>query len=281
MAISIKSAADIEGMRLAGKLAAEVLDFITPFVKAGTATDELDRLCHAYMVDVQASIPACLHYCPPGHTPFPKAICISVNDVACHGIPDGRRLVDGDLVNLDVTVIKDGYHGDTSRMFHIGETSPQARRLDKIAFECMWLAISTIKPGSHLGDIGYAIQHYAEYAGYSVVREICGHGIGKYFHEAPFVRHYGQLGAGAKLAAGMIFTVAPIINAGGREIQKAEDGWAIKTRDGSLSAQWEHTVLVTETRCEILTVSKGMPMPPRSIRVDSPAAIAPAVAEDA
>jgi len=267
MASTLKSAEDIVGMRIAGKLAAEVLDFIAPHVKAGITTGEIDRLCHEYMVSVQGTIPAPLNYCPPGYTPYPKAICTSVNDVVCHGIPGDKVLKNGDVINLDVTVIKNRYHGDTSRMFFIGEPSILAKRLNEITFECMWLGISKIKPGAHLGDIGFAIQQHAEKAGYSVVREFCGHGIGTVFHEEPQVLHYGRPGTLEQLAAGMVFTVEPMINAGRREIREMGDGWTIKTKDRSLSAQWEHTVLVTPTGYEVLTVSPGMPLPPEGIPV--------------
>ncbi|WP_044530408.1 type I methionyl aminopeptidase [Herbaspirillum sp. B65] len=264
--ITIKTAEDIEGMRVAGRLAAEVLDYITPFVKPGVSTGEIDRLCHEYMTNVQGSIPAPLNYCPPGYTPYPKAICTSLNDVICHGIPGDKVMKNGDVLNIDVTIIKNGYHGDTSRMFYLGETSILARRLTEITYECMWLGISKIKPGAHLGDIGHVIQQHAEKAGYSVVREFCGHGIGKVFHEEPQVLHYGRPGTLEKLEAGMIFTVEPMINAGRREIREMGDGWTIKTKDRSLSAQWEHTVLVTETGFEVLTVSPGMPAPPAFIQ---------------
>jgi methionyl aminopeptidase len=266
MGITIKNEEDIKGMRVAGRLAAEVLDFITPHVKPGVTTGELDRLCHEYMSEVQHTIPAPLNYCPPGYTPYPKAICTSVNDVVCHGIPGDKVLKNGDVVNLDITVIKDGYHGDTSRMFFVGEPSILAKRLTEITFECMWLGIAKIKPGAYLGDIGHVIQQHAEKAGYSVVREFCGHGIGKVFHEEPQVLHYGRPGTLERLQAGMIFTVEPMINAGRREIREMGDGWTIKTKDRSLSAQWEHTVLVTETGFEVLTVSPGMPAPPAFIQ---------------
>jgi methionyl aminopeptidase len=264
--ISIKTPEDIQGMRIAGRLAAEVLDFITPHVKPGVTTETLDRLCHDYMRDVQDSIPAPLNYCPPGYTPYPKSICTSINDVVCHGIPGDKVLKNGDVVNIDITVIKDGYHGDTSRMFFVGEPTIQGKRLADITYECMWLGIAQIKPGAHLGDIGHAIQQHAEKAGYSVVREFCGHGIGKVFHEEPQVLHYGRPGTLDKLAAGMIFTVEPMINAGRREVREMGDGWTIRTKDRSLSAQWEHTVLVTETGFEVLTVSTGMPAPPSFIQ---------------
>ena len=263
--ISIKNAADIKAMRVAGQLASEVLDFITPHVKVGVTTEELDRLCHDYMVNVQHTIPAPLNYCPPGYQPYPKSICTSINDVICHGIPSDKVLKNGDIVNLDITVIKDGYHGDTSRMFYIGEPSILARRLTEITFECMWLGISKIKPGAHLGDIGAVIQQHAENAGYSVVREFCGHGIGQKFHEEPQVLHYGRAGTLEKLEAGMIFTVEPMINAGRRELRAMNDGWTIKTKDRSLSAQWEHTVLVTDTGYEVLTISAGTSPPPALI----------------
>ena len=264
--ISIKTAEDIAGMRIAGRLGSEVLDFITPFVKAGTTTGEIDRLCHEYMVNIQGTIPAPLNYCPPGYTPYPKAICTSVNDVICHGIPGDKILKNGDVVNLDITVIKDGYHGDNSRMFLIGEPSILAKRLSDITYECMWLGISVVKPGNHLGDIGHIIQQHAEKSGYSVVREFCGHGIGKVFHEEPQILHYGRPGTLNRLEAGMIFTIEPMINAGRREIKEMGDGWTIKTKDRSLSAQWEHTILVTETGYEVLTLSAGSPPPPAFIK---------------
>lgn len=264
--ISIKTAEDIEGMRIAGKLAAEVLDFIAAHIHPGISTGELDKLCHDYMVDVQQSIPAPLNYCPPGYTPYPKSICTSVNEVVCHGIPGDKVLKSGDVINIDITVIKNGYHGDTSRMFFVGEPSILAKRLAEITYECMWLGISKIRPGGHLGDIGHVIQQHAEGAGFSVVREFCGHGIGKVFHEEPQVLHYGRPGTLAELAPGMIFTVEPMINAGRREIREMGDGWTIKTRDRSLSAQWEHTVLVTETGFEVLTISPAMPAPPAFIK---------------
>ncbi|MDZ4097300.1 MAG: type I methionyl aminopeptidase [Methylophilaceae bacterium] len=262
MAITIKNNTDIEKMRVAGKLASEVLDFITPHVKPGISTGELDQLCHDYMVNMQKTIPAPLNYAPPGHTPYPKSICTSVNHQICHGVPGEKILKNGDIVNLDITVIKDGYHGDTSRMFYVGEPSIQAKRLCEITYDCMWLGIAQIKPGATLGDIGHAIQSYAEKNGYSVVREFCGHGIGKKFHEDPQILHYGRPGAGMKLQAGMIFTVEPMINAGKRDIKQLNDGWTIVTKDHSLSAQWEHTVLVTESGYEVLTVSAGAPAVP-------------------
>ncbi len=265
MSISLKIPEDIEKMRIAGRLASEVLDFITPHVKAGVTTGELDRLCHDYMVNVQGTVPAPLNYCPPGYRPYPKSICTSVNHQVCHGIPGERVLKNGDVVNIDVTVIKDGYHGDTSRMFAIGETSIAARRLSEITFECMWLGIDKVRPGATLGDIGHVIQQYAEKQGFSVVREFCGHGIGKKFHEDPQVLHYGKPGTLDTLKAGMIFTIEPMINAGRRDIRELGDGWTIVTKDHSLSAQWEHTVLVTESGYEVLTTSVGCPAAPALI----------------
>jgi methionyl aminopeptidase len=249
-------------MRVAGRLAAEVLDFITPYVRPGVTTAEIDRLCHDYMVNVQGTIPAPLNYAPPGYRPFPKSICTSVNHQVCHGIPGERVLKNGDIVNIDVTVIKDGYHGDTSRMFYVGEPSIAARRLCEVTYECMWLGIEQVRPGAFLGDIGHAIQTHAEKHGFSVVREFCGHGIGRKFHEEPQVLHYGRPGTLDRLVPGMTFTVEPMINAGRRDIKELADGWTIVTKDHSLSAQWEHTVLVTEHGYEILTVSAGMPPPP-------------------
>jgi methionyl aminopeptidase len=262
MPIVIKTPEDIAAMRVAGRLAAEVLDFITPYVRPGVTTAEIDRLCHDYMVNVQGTIPAPLNYAPPGYRPFPKSICTSVNHQVCHGIPGERVLKNGDIVNIDVTVIKDGYHGDTSRMFYVGEPSIAARRLCEVTYECMWLGIEQVRPGAFLGDIGHAIQTHAEKHGFSVVREFCGHGIGRKFHEEPQVLHYGRPGTLDRLVPGMTFTVEPMINAGRRDIKELADGWTIVTKDHSLSAQWEHTVLVTEHGYEILTVSAGMPPPP-------------------
>jgi methionyl aminopeptidase len=259
MAISIKNQHDIEKMRIAGRLGAEVLDFITPYVVHGVTTDELDKLCHDYMVDVQNTIPAPLNYAPDGHTPYPKSICTSINQQICHGVPSDKMLKNGDIINIDITVIKDGYHGDTSRMFCVGDPSVQAKRLCDITYQAMWLGISKVKPGATLGDIGYAIQTFAEKSGYSVVREFCGHGIGKVFHEEPQVLHYGRPGTGVKLQAGMMFTIEPMINAGKRDIRQMPDGWTIVTKDRSLSAQWEHTLLVTDTGYEVMTLSAGCP----------------------
>jgi len=263
--ISIKSPDEIEKMRIAGKLASEVLDYIQPFVKSGVTTGELDKLCHDYMVNVQKTIPAPLNYAPPGHDPYPRSICTSVNHQVCHGVPGDKTLKQGDIVNIDVTVIKDGYHGDTSRMYFIGEPSIQAKRLAEVTYECMWLGIAAVKPGAYLGDIGHVIQKYAESKGCSVVREFCGHGIGKEFHEEPQVLHYGKPGTGIKLIPGMTFTIEPMINAGKRDIRQLGDGWTIVTKDHSLSAQWEHTILVTENGYEVLTVSAGTPPKPSII----------------
>ena len=261
----VKTPEEIEGMRVAGKLAAEVLDFIAPYVKPGVTTGYLDKLCHEYMVDVQHTIPAPLNYAPPGHRPYPKSVCTSVNHQVCHGVPGDKVLRQGDIVNIDMTVIKDGWHGDTSRMFYAGEPSVQAKRLCDITYESMWKGIDTVRPGATLGDIGFAVQRHAESHGYSVVREFCGHGIGRRFHEEPQILHYGRPGQGPKLVEGMTFTVEPMINAGKRDIRQLADGWTIVTADHSLSAQWEHTVLVTAEGYEILTVSVGMPAPPAFI----------------
>ena len=261
MSISIKNSEDIKKMRIAGKLASEVLDFITPFIKPNITTDEIDEICHNYMVDKQKTIPAPLNYAPPGHTPYPKSICTSINNQICHGIPGPKILKKGDILNIDVTVIKDGFHGDTSRMFFVGEPSIQAKRLCEITYQSMWLGINAVKPGARLGDIGCAIQTFAESNGYSVVREFCGHGIGLVFHEEPQVLHYGEPSTGIKLEPGMIFTIEPMINAGKRDIKMLPDGWTVVTKDRSLSAQWEHTVLVTNTSYEVLTVSKDTPKP--------------------
>ncbi|MDZ7653349.1 MAG: type I methionyl aminopeptidase [Burkholderiaceae bacterium] len=277
MAIVLKSAEEIECMRVAGRLASEVLDFIAPHVKPGITTGELDRLCHQYMVEVQGTTPAPLNYAPPGYRPFPKSICTSVNHQVCHGIPGEKLLKNGDVVNIDVTVIKDGFHGDTSRMFYVGEPSIAARRLCDVTYECMWLGIAQIRPGATLGDIGQAIQTHAEKNGFSVVREFCGHGIGRKFHEEPQILHYGRAGTLDTLIAGMTFTVEPMINAGRREIRELADGWTIVTKDHSLSAQWEHTVLVTPTGYEVLTTSAGAPASAAIVAPSRPvAALAPA-----
>jgi methionyl aminopeptidase len=262
MNIHIKTPVEIEAMRTAGRLASEVLDFVTPHVRPGITTGELDALCHDYMVKVQKTIPAPLNYAPPGYKPYPRSICTSVNHQVCHGIPGPKVLKQGDIVNLDITVIKDGFHGDTSRMFMVGEASIAARRLCEVTYECMWLGIRQVRPGATLGDIGHAIQRHAEAMGFSIVREFCGHGIGRRFHEDPQVLHYGRPGTGERLRAGMIFTIEPMVNAGRREVKELGDGWTIVTRDHSLSAQWEHTVLVTDDGFDVLTVSAGSPPPP-------------------
>jgi len=227
------------------------------------------------MVEVQGTVPAPLNYAPPGYRPYPKSICTSVNHQVCHGIPGERVLKNGDIVNIDVTVIKNGYHGDNSRMYFVGEPSIAARRLCEITFECMWLGIAQIRPGAALGDVGHAIQTHAEKHGYSVVREFCGHGIGRKFHEEPQVLHYGRPGTLDRLVEGMTFTVEPMINAGRREIKELADGWTIVTKDHSLSAQWEHTVLVTARGYEVLTRSAGTPPPPAIVSRPAPA-LAPA-----
>jgi len=262
MAIILHTPEEIEKMRVAGRLAAEVLDYITPHVVAGITTDKLDQLCHDYIVNVQQAIPAPLNYAPDGHTPYPKSICTSINQQICHGIPGEKELKNGDILNIDITVIKDGYHGDTSRMFMVGNVTPQAKRLCEITYQAMWRGIEKVKPGNTLGDVGYAIQSFAERSGYSVVREFCGHGIGKQFHCDPQVLHYGKPGTGVTLKAGMMFTIEPMINAGRRDIKFLSDGWTVVTKDRSLSAQWEHTVLVTEDGFEIMTVSAGTPPRP-------------------
>ncbi len=266
MAIVIKTAEEIAGMRVAGRLASEVLDFVAPHVKPGVTTGELDRLCHDYMTNVQHTVPAPLNYAPPGYRPFPKAICTSVNHQVCHGIPGDKALKNGDVLNIDVTVIKDGFHGDTSRMYFVGEPSIAARRLSDVTYDCMWLGIAQVRPGATIGDIGHAIQVHAEKNGYSVVREFCGHGIGRKFHEEPQILHYGKPGTLEPLTPGMIFTVEPMINAGRREIKELADGWTIVTKDHSLSAQWEHTVLVTESGFEVMTLSAGAPARPAFIQ---------------
>ncbi len=264
MTITYKDASGIAGMRVAGKLASEVLDYLTPFVQAGITTNALDKLAHDYIVDVQGGIPAPLNYKGGGNTPYPKSICTSVNHQVCHGIPSDKVLKKGDIVNIDVTVIKDGWHGDTSRMFMVGEVSIAAKRLCAITYDAMWHGIKMVRPGIHLGDIGYAIQKFAEGQGFSVVREFCGHGIGRVFHEEPQVLHYGRPGTLEKLVEGMTFTIEPMINAGRKEIKDGpeKDGWTIVTQDRSLSAQWEHTVLVTSTGYEVLTLSAGSPDTP-------------------
>ena len=249
MSIHIKSPEEIEKMRIAGRLASDVLEMIAPHVKAGITTDELDKICHDFIVNEQEAIPAPLNY----HG-FPKSICTSVNHQVCHGIPCDKKLKKGDIVNIDITVIKDDYHGDTSKMFYINEPSIKAKRVSEISYDCLKKGIHTVKAGSYLGDIGEVIQTYAEAQGCSVVREYCGHGIGKGFHEDPQVLHYGKAGTGVKLEAGMIFTIEPMINIGKRQVKLLSDNWTVVTKDHSLSAQWEHTILVTDTGYEVLTI---------------------------
>jgi methionyl aminopeptidase len=254
MSFTIKTPEEIDKMRVAGRLAAEVLNMIGPHIQPGITTAELDRICHDYIVNVQKAIPAPLNY-----KGYPKSICTSVNHQVCHGIPGDKVLKKGDIVNVDVTVIKDEYHGDTSRMFFVGEPSVQARRLVQITKECMHKGIELVRPGARLGDIGHVIQRHAESNGFSVVREYCGHGIGRVFHEDPQVLHYGDRGTGMALVPGLTFTIEPMIKAGGPEVKVLPDKWTVVTRDHSLSAQWEHTVLVTDNGVEILTQSPGDP----------------------
>jgi methionyl aminopeptidase len=252
MTITIKNSEEIEKMRVAGRLAAEVLHMIQPHVQAGITTGELDRICHDYIVNEQQAIPAPLNY-----RGFPKSICTSVNYQVCHGIPGERKLKHGDILNIDITVIKDDYHGDTSRMMFVGEPPIIGRRVAQVCYDAMCLGIEMVRPGIHLGDIGHAIQEYVEGHRCSVVREYCGHGIGRGFHEDPQVLHYGKPGTREKLVPGMTFTIEPMVNAGKRQVKLLKDGWTVVTRDRSLSAQWEHTVLVTESGVEVLTLREG------------------------
>ena len=264
MSITIKTGADIDGMRLAGRLASEVLDYITPFVKPGVTTETLDKACHDYMVEVQGCIPAPLNYAPGGHKPYPKSICTSINQRVCHGIPSDKVLKDGDIVNLDITVIKDGWHGDTSRMYYVGDVKRKAQRLVEITYEAMMRGIAVAKPGATTGDIGYAIQSFAEdQERCSVVRDFCGHGLGRIFHALPNIVHYGRPGQGVMLKPGMFFTVEPMINLGGYAVKVLNDGWTAVTRDRSYSAQFEHSIGVTQDGFEIFTLSpKGWHAPP-------------------
>ncbi len=273
MSITYKNAEEIEGLRVAGRLAGELLDYLTPFVKPGVTTNEINQLAHDYMIEVQGTIPATLGYGPPNYPPYPKSLCASVNHQVCHGIPNDKPLKKGDIVNLDVTGIKDGWHGDSSRMFLVGECSIAAKRLCQVTYEAMWQGIMRVKPGVRLGDIGFAIQTFAEKQGYSVVREFCGHGIGRKFHEEPQVMHYGRPGTMEELKPGMVFTIEPMINFGKRDIKDGadKDGWSIVTRDHSLSAQWEHMVVVTETGYEVLTLSAGSPPIPAFVPQNTPA----------
>ena len=249
MTVSLKTADEIAKMRVAGKLAADVLMMIGSYVKAGVTTEELNTICHNYIVNVQNAIPAPLNY-----RGFPKSICTSVNHVVCHGIPNDKKILkNGDIINIDVTVIKDGYHGDTSKMFIVGEGSILAQRLVQITQECLYKAIALVKPQCRLGDIGAVIQKHAETNRFSVVRDYCGHGIGHIFHEEPQIVHYGKAGTGLELVAGMTFTIEPMINAGSYHTKLLPDGWTAVTKDHKLSAQWEHTLLVTATGVEVLT----------------------------
>ena len=259
MSIQLKSAADLDKMREAGRLAAEVLQVVAPFVKPGVTTEELDRICHDHIVNVQKAIPANIGFGGGlGRIPFPAATCTSVNNVICHGIPsDAKVLRDGDIVNIDVTVIKDGWHGDTSRMYFVGKPSVLAKRLVDVTREAMFRGIRAVKPGATLGDVGFAIQQYAEAERFSVVREYCGHGIGQIYHDDPQVLHYGRPGEGVVLKEGMTFTIEPMINEGTRHTRVLPDGWTVVTKDRKLSAQWEHTVAVTANGAEILTRLPG------------------------
>lgn len=256
MPVIAKSAEELDKMRIAGALAAEVLEMIRPQVQPGITTGELDQICHRHITQVQQAIPAPLNY----HG-FPRSICTSINDVICHGIPsDTRKLKEGDIINIDVTVIKDGYHGDTSIMVGVGEIPPHAERLMRITQECLYRAIDIVRPGTALGDIGHVIQQHAESNYYSVVREYCGHGIGMVFHEEPQVLHYGRRGTGLILEPGMTFTIEPMINAGRRQTRlNKKDGWTVTTLDGRLSAQWEHTLAVTDAGVEVLTRRREEP----------------------
>ena len=249
MTVTIKTAEEQDKMRVAGRLAADVLDMIGEHVQAGVTTEQLNTICHNYIVDVQKAIPAPLNY-----RGFPKSICTSVNHVVCHGIPGERTLKVGDAVNIDITVIKDGFHGDSSRMFFVGKPSVQSQRLSDVAFEGMWLGIAELAAGKRLGDVGAAIQKHVEKNRFSVVKEYCGHGIGRTFHEDPQVLHYGSAGTGLELKAGMTLTVEPMVNAGKAAVKLLPDGWTVVTKDHSLSAQWEHTVLITEKGHEVLTL---------------------------
>lgn len=248
MAITLKTPDELDKMRIAGRLAADVLEMIEPYVVRGVTTGELDRICHDYIVNEQKAIPAPLNY----HG-FPKSICTSINHVVCHGIPGDKALKDGDIINIDITVIKDGFHGDTSKMFVVGKPSIQAERLIRVTQECLYLGMDMVKPGVRLGDIGHAIQQHAEKHGFSIVREYCGHGIGRIFHEDPQVLHYGRPGTGEVLKEGMTFTIEPMVNAGKKEVKLMPDGWTVLTKDRSLSAQWEHTIAVTVDGYEVLT----------------------------
>ncbi len=255
MTIQLRSEADIAKMREAGRLAAEVLELIGDYVVPGVSTDELDRICHEHIVNVQKAIPACL-----GYRGFPKSVCTSVNQVVCHGIPSAKKILkSGDIINIDVTVIKDGWYGDTSKMFAVGTVAPHAQRLIDISQECLYQAIAIVRPGVRLGDIGHLIQTHAEKNYYSVVRDYCGHGIGTEFHEEPQILHYGTPNTGLTLVKGMTFTIEPMVNAGKHVTKLKGDGWTVETRDGRLSSQWEHTLAVTDNGCEVLTARREEP----------------------
>lgn len=255
MTIQLRSADDIAKMRVAGRLAAEVLELIGQYVVPGVSTEELDKICHDHIVDVQKAIPACL-----GYRGFPKSVCTSVNQVVCHGIPSEKKILkNGDIVNIDVTVIKEGWYGDTSKMYIVGDVAPHAQRLIDISQECLYIAIDMVKPGIRLGDIGHVIQTHAEANYYSVVRDYCGHGIGMEFHEEPQILHYGKPDTGLVLEEGMTFTIEPMINAGKYSTKMKSDGWTVETRDGRLSSQWEHTMVVTSTGVEVLTARHEEP----------------------
>ena len=248
MPVSIKTPEEIDKMRVAGRMAAEVLEMIGPKVESGITTNELDQICHDFIVNEQQAIPAPLNY-----RGFPKSICTSINHVVCHGIPSDKKLKNGDIINIDITVIKEGYHGDSSKMFYVGEPSIRAKRLVDLTYNCLKKGIEMVKPGVYLGDIGHCIQSLAESNHCSVVREYCGHGIGKEFHEDPQILHYGKPNTGLKLEAGMTFTIEPMINLGKRQVKLLADEWTVVTRDRSLSAQWEHTILVTNDGYDVLT----------------------------
>ncbi len=257
MAIIIKTPEEIEKMRVSGRLTMQVLDMIAPYVQPGISTIDLDSICHDYIIKVQKAFPSPLNY-----KGYSKSICTSVNHQVCHGIPSNKILKNGDIVNIDVTVMKEGYHGDSSRMFIVGKPSILAKRLVEIAYECLWAGIAQVKPGAFLGDVGYAIQRHAETRNCSVVRDYCGHGIGRDFHEDPQVLHYGKLHTGELLQPGMTFTIEPMINAGRHEVKLLPDGWTVVTKDHKLSAQWEHTVAVTEDGVEVLTLRENEVIPP-------------------
>lgn len=270
MAIIIKTPQDIEYMRISCKLAAELLDYIGQFINPGVTTNEIDKICYDYIVNVQKAYPSPLNYQPsPKNPPYTKSICTSINSEVCHGVPNDKPLKNGDIVNIDVTIYKNGYHGDSSRMFLVGTVTTPAKRLCQITYECMWYGITQVKPGNTFGDIGYAIQKHAENSGYSVVQDYCGHGIGQQFHEPePQVLHYGKPKTGAKLKPNMIFTIEPMINQGKRHVRHMSNGWTASTKDRSLSAQWEHTVLVTDNGFEVLTISEHMPKIPNFVGIN-------------